>query len=402
MPCSSHWHCRPRRWSAVSEDEAKQLGTTLTLFGAEKAGNKEGTIPEYTGGLTSPPASYKNGNGIRPDPFPEDKPLYSIDSKNMDQYADKLSDGTKALLKKYPSFRIDVYPTRRTVAFPKTVLDNTVKNATRCKTIEDGLAIVEECRGGMPFPIPKDGHEVMWNHLIRFQGYWYDFKARTYYVDSSGRVVLADEFTAAQEWPYYIERREVHGRVLPGSVGQAADALGGRDQHVLRLLEPGADGTPRMDVSPGQRRVRVAPDFTYDTPTDSSGGIETFDDIQLFSGKMDRYDFKLVGKKEIIMPYNMYKANYETKAEDLLKPNHANPDKIRWELHRAWVVEATLKPGKRHIYSKRVFYWDEDWGGGVVDLYDCDRQDLARQVRKGRAKLRDPGSEYAARRTAWT
>ena len=42
--------------AAVSPDEAAQLGKTLTPTGAEKAGNKDGTIPEWTGGLTTPPA----------------------------------------------------------------------------------------------------------------------------------------------------------------------------------------------------------------------------------------------------------------------------------------------------------------------------------------------------------
>jgi hypothetical protein len=48
-------------------DEAKKLGTSLTLFGAEKAGNKDGTIPEYTGGLTTAPAGFDKARGVRPD-----------------------------------------------------------------------------------------------------------------------------------------------------------------------------------------------------------------------------------------------------------------------------------------------------------------------------------------------
>src|SRR5437016_1340874 len=154
--------CAAFSHAAVSAEEAKQLGTTLTPFGAEKAGNKEGTIPEYTGGLTTPPPGFVKGPGAktRPDPFPEDKPLFSIDAKNMDKYADKLTEGAKAMMKKYPNFRIDVYPSRRTVAYPQSVLDNTLKNATRCKTVEDGLAITPECAGGIAFPIPKTGYEA--------------------------------------------------------------------------------------------------------------------------------------------------------------------------------------------------------------------------------------------------
>ena len=68
---------------AVTADEAKALGTTLTAVGAEKAGNKEGTIPAYTGGLTTPPAAFKAGDGIRPNPFAGDKVRLQIDAKNM-------------------------------------------------------------------------------------------------------------------------------------------------------------------------------------------------------------------------------------------------------------------------------------------------------------------------------
>ncbi len=356
--------------AAVSEEEAKQLGSTLTPFGAEKAGNKDGTIPEYTGGVTTPPAGHVKGNGTLVDPFASDKPLFTITAKNVDQYADKLSEASKAMFKKYPDYRMDVYPTRRSAAFPKNVLDNTVKNATRCKTIENGLALIPECRGGIPFPIAKTGEEMMWNHLVRYQGPHFDFRAKTYVVDSSGRMTMTDEFTAQQEWPYYLENTstpEVFYRVR-------SDKLMTRSVGVINTyydyLNPVATGRRAWTYSPGQRRVRVAPDFAYDTPTDSSGGVETFDDSTLFSGKLDRFDFKLVGKKEVILPYNNYQLQLN-KAEDLLKPNFINPDKMRWELHRAWVVEATLKPGKRHIYSKRMFYWDEDWGGGMVDLFDA-------------------------------
>ncbi len=355
--------------ATVSDEEAKQLGTTLTPFGAEKAGNKDGTIPPYAGGVTTPPAGYVNGSGVLPDPFVADKPLFTITAKNVDQYADKLSAASVALFKKYPDYRMDVYPTRRSAAFPKTVLDNTVKNATRCKTIENGLAVVPECRGGIPFPIPKNGDEAMWDHLLRYQGPHFDFRAKTYLIDSAGRMTMTDEFTAQQEWPYYMENAsnpDIYYRVR-------SDKLMTRSVGVINTyydyLNPVATSRRAWSYSPGQRRVRVSPDFAYDTPTDSSGGVETFDDATMFSGKLDRFDFKLVGKKEMIMPYNVYQLQL-TKADELLKPNFVNPDKMRWELHRSWVVEATLKPGKRHIYSKRVFYWDEDWGGGMVDLYD--------------------------------
>ena len=167
--------CTPRSRA----DEAKALGTTLTPIGAEKAGNKDGTIPEYKGGNTTPPAAFKAGDGIRPNPFAGEKPRLTIDAKNMAQHADKLTEGTKALLQKYPTFRVDVYPTHRTVAFPKFVTDNTLKNATKAKTTNDGRSI-EGAHAGFPFPIPKTGYEAMWNHLVRFNGQAYEAKYRNF------------------------------------------------------------------------------------------------------------------------------------------------------------------------------------------------------------------------------
>lgn len=156
-------------WAAVTADEAKALGSTLTPLGAIKAGNKEGSIPAYSGGLTSAPAGFNKGDGICPDPFADEKPKFSISAASMAPYADKLTEGARELLKRNPSYRIDVYPTHRSVTFPKSVLDNTQKNALRAKTSKEGR-VLEGAAGGYPFPIPKDGYEVMWNHLMRYVG----------------------------------------------------------------------------------------------------------------------------------------------------------------------------------------------------------------------------------------
>ena len=119
--------------AAVSADEVAKLKTDLTPFGAEKAGNKDGSIPAWAGGYTTPIAGDKVG-GRRGDPFSGEKPLFSITAKNADQYADKLTDGVKAMLKKYPdSYRLDVYKTQRTAAAPQWVYDNTAKNAVRAQ-----------------------------------------------------------------------------------------------------------------------------------------------------------------------------------------------------------------------------------------------------------------------------
>jgi hypothetical protein len=358
--------------AAITAEEAKALGTTLTPIGAEKAGNKDGTIPAYTGGLTTAPAGFKPGSGVRPDPFAGEKPRLVIDAKNMAQQADHLTEGTKALLQKYPTFRVDVYPTHRSVTFPKFVTDNTAKIALQAKTTNDGRSI-EGAHAGFPFPIPKNGYEVMWNHLLRFNGQSYEAKYRNLSVDSSGRTTLSTEGVSVQEYPFWDSGKsaaDTYWRMKLTFTGPARRA--GEAMLLVDPLDIGNKDRRAWTYLPGQRRVKVAPDFSFDTPNPGTSGGNTFDDVFLFNGSMDRFDFKLLGKKEMIVPYNTYGAVYEAKQDDLLKPNHLNPDLVRWELHRVWAVEATLREGKRHVYSKRVFYIDEDsWAALASDEYDA-------------------------------
>jgi hypothetical protein len=357
--------------AAVSADEAKALGTTLTPIGAEKAGNATGTIPAWNGGLATPPAGFKAGDGIRPNPFASEKPRVSIDARNMGQHAANLTEGTKALLQKYPTFRVDVYPTQRTVAFPKFVADNTARNAVKAKTLNEGRSI-EGAHAGFPFPIPKSGHEAMWNHLVRFNGQAYEAKYRNLNVDASGRTALATEGTSVQEYPFWDNARQsadIYWRIKVSYSGPARRA--GEALMIVDPLDMGTRDRRAWSYLPGQRRVKVAPDLSHDTPNPGTAGATTFDDAFIFNGSMDRFDFKLVGKKEIIVPYNAYAAVYQSKQDDLVRPNHLNPDLVRWELHRVWVVEARLKEGKRHVYSKRTFYLDEDsWAALASDEYD--------------------------------
>ena len=359
-------------WAGVTADEAKQLGNTLTATGAEKAGNKDGSIPAYTGGLTKAPAAFKAGDGLRPDPFAGDKAAFSIDAKSMDKHADKLTEGTKALMKKNADYRIDVYPTQRSVAYPKWVADNTAKCAVNTKTTNAGRSM-EGCHAGFPFAIPKSGYEAMWNHLVRYQGVAYNVKYRNWNIDASGRPSISTEGGIAQEYPYWDAEKATSGTYYKQRITYSGPAR--RAGEALMLIDPldYAQGDRRAwQYLPGQRRVKVAPDLNHDTPNPGTGGTSTFDNVFLFNGSMDRFDFKLVGKKEMYVPYNTYRMAFASTKDDLLKPKFLNPDLVRWELHRVWVVEATLREGKRHIYSKRNFYIDEDsWTIVASDEYDA-------------------------------
>jgi hypothetical protein len=363
-------------WSAVTAEEAAKLKSELTPLGGEKAGNKDGSIPAWDGGYTkTPPEGWKAGQA-RPDPFAADKPLYSITAANLARYADKLSDGQQALLKKYPTYRIDVYPTRRTAAAPQYVYDNTFKNATRAKSSPDGNSI-EGAYGGIPFPIPKTGAEVMWNHQLRWQGESVLYQAGSY-VTSGGKPVQASVTRNEMSFPYYFKDGSLES--FKGEywhLYQVTTAPSYKVGETILVRDPVdyvGKGRQAWQYLVGQRRVRKAPNIAYDTPNSVTSGVDFFDEVSLFIGAPDRYEWKLLGKKEMIVPYNMNKFNLH-KVEEVLSPQHLNPDNVRWELHRMWVVEANLAPGKRHVIPKKKFYIDEDsWNALQYDGWDAQGQ----------------------------
>ncbi|MCY1285491.1 hypothetical protein D9M68_347760 [compost metagenome] len=364
--------------AAVSAQEAAKLGASLTLVGAEKSGNADGSIPAYSGGLTTAPASFKEGDTLRPDPFAGEKPLLVIDGKNVDQYKGMLTATTVELAKRFPSYRIDVYPTHRTAALPQAVLDNSVKNATGAKSLEGGLAI-DNVLPGVPFPIPQTGAEAMWNFLLRYQGVSIASKYDSWNVDSAGVPSLSITGQAFMSYPVYedlskpISSSDVYYQL---KLAYSAPARRAGEANMLKdAANPLAQPRRAWLYLPGQRRVKLAPNLAYDTPNPGSSGTGTYDDVFVFNGGLDRYDWKLVGKQEMIVPYNTYKLTYAQDPKTLLAPHHIAPEMVRWEKHRVWVVEAHLKPGARHIYKTRRFYLDEDtWSALASDQYDSNGQ----------------------------
>lgn len=358
--------------AAVSAEEAAKLKTTLTPLGAERGANKDGSIPAWDGGVTKAPAGYKPGDP-RPDPYAAEKPLFSIDAKNMDQHAAKLSDGVKALMKKVPDFRIDVYPTHRSAAAPQWVYDNTFKNASRAKLVDNGHG-TENAYGGTPFPIPKDGDEVFQNHRLAWTGINVQAPVRVWVVTADGKRALASGGVQSLRKPYYdpegsIEKFDGYYQLgkfavtEPGS--KAGEAILAHDN--LNAANP--RGLWQYLV--GQRRVRKAPSVAYDTPDSVTSGIGLFDEAFMLFGPIDKHKLKLVGKRELYIPYNNNRAA-SAKVADLVTPKTLNPSLVRWELHRVWEVEATLAEGKRHVVPKRKYYIDEDsWQIVLFDGWDA-------------------------------
>lgn len=358
-------------FAAVSADEAAQLGgDKLTSIGAERAGTADGLVPAWTPNWKGPQMPAEGG--IYPDPFANEKPQFSITAANMAQYADKLSDGTKILLSRWPDFKMEVYQSHRVVDFPDWLKADTIKNATRAQDTTDGSAI-QGAMGGYPFPIPKNGAEVIWNHNLRYYGPPYRSTFAGYMIDSSGNRVMTHDLENYTESPYhenpeeparYFQRRMTTYIGPPRMVGEKSLTY-----MVTNFKDDGRDKI--WVYNQGQRRVRLAPDIGYDNPLAMAGGAYFSDELGMWEGQLDRFDFKLVGKKVMYVPYNNYKFIMHSTPEEAYGKQFANPDLVRWEPHRVWEVVATLKPGMRHAQSKKVFYVDEDsWSIVLYEGYD--------------------------------
>jgi len=354
--------------------DASLLTTTLTPFGAERAGNADGSIPAWTGGYTTIPEGWQPGDYV-PDPFADEQPIVVIDASNLAQYADKLSDGVQALITK-SGFSIKVYPTHRTQCIPDSVAAYCVQNLTNAKFVDpanpqNGFT---GGFGGYPFPIPDTsnplaaGAQIMYNNANRWAAY-----AATYhsegYVMNSGNLVLTLSGPLKFDYPYYyrkdiptIQAREYVAFDNPGNiVGEEV------------IVWYYTDSTPQQswELLNGQGRVRKAPELSFDTPSSFADGICNYDEYYGYNGALVEYDWKYLGKQEMYIPYNG-NGMYALPADQVLQAKFVNPDVTRWELHRVWVVEATLRPGKRNVLARRRFYVDEDsWVIGVTDAWDA-------------------------------
>lgn len=355
--------------------EAKTLGQTLTPMGAEKSANADNTIPEWTGGITSPPADY-NKDRQHTDPFAEDKLLFTIDQSNYTQYQDQLSPGQIALLKAYPTWKMHIYPTRRSASYPQFVYDATMRNATEAVLSNTGFG-VENSAIGVPFPIPKSALEVVFNHIMRWRGERIQREVTQAVPTVSGAytpITFKEEFIFDYGLPSATPT-EINKSNLLFYFKQSVTAparLAGSILLVHETINQQKDPRRAWVYNAGQRRVRRAPNVAYDNPGTASDGMRTNDNFDMYNGSPDRYDWKLIGKKELFIPYNSYQLHSDRLSyDDILQAGHINPTHARYEKHRVWQVEGTLKQGTSHLYAKRVFFIDEDtWQISVADHYD--------------------------------
>jgi hypothetical protein len=357
----------PDRAAAADPAALARLGSELTPVGAERAGNQDGSIPAWTGGLTRPPAGWNPGQGYV-DPFADERPMFTITGKDADRYRDRLTPGMYALLKRWPEFRMPVYATQRTAALPAAVTDLAREQAARV-ALRDGF-VDGAGDSNVPFPVPRNGLEAIWNHLLRYKG---GATVREYArFDVRGGAVTETVVNEKLAADGSLDRRLPQRQVLVLLDYLAPPGLAGT---LLLAHEPLGQPGARREVwsyNVAQRRVRRLPELAYDADAMGASALRVVDQFDGYNGAPDRFDWTLLGKREVFVPYNAYRlGSKRLRYRDVLGKSTVNPDLMRYELHRVWVVEGVRKPGMRHVYGRRVLYLDEDsWMALAEDAYD--------------------------------
>jgi hypothetical protein len=355
----------------ASVPDVTRLTKDLTPVGAERVGNAK-DIPSWTGGLMQS-KSHQSGQ-FHSNPYFREKPLYTINQTNMEKFKHRLSPGSQKLLQQFPSMELPVYKTHRSASYPDYVYEGIKDNVSNAALMKYGSGVTG-ARISSPFPIPQNGLEVLWNHTLRFRGQSISYQASTVHVNASGSRAVT-----LRDYKYYfgysdpeLSTGDLNNKIffLKRKTLAPATQAGG-----ITLVHETLDQvrSPRKSwiYVPGQRRVRRTPDLNHDTPDGATDSLRTIDQVDMFNGAPTYYNWKLVGKQEMYIPYNSYLLHgADLTVEDITGPAHLNPELLRYEAHRVWVVEATLRTGLQHRYAKRRYYFDEDsWSIVYAEEYD--------------------------------
>lgn len=357
--------------ASITMQEATRLTQELTPVGAERQGNGK-DIPAWKGGLARN-TKMKSGE-FHSDPYAQDQPVLRIDQTNMAEHSKRLTRGQQTLLKRYPELHFNIYPSQRSASYPQYVYDSIRDNATSATLMKYGSG-VEGATMSSPFPIPESGLEVLWNHTLRFRGQGFSSGAYTAAVTEAG-----DRAETLRDYQYLFhystkgaQPEDLNNKIFFMKRKTLAPAnLAGKISLVHETLDQIRSPRKSWVYVPGQRRLRRTPNLGYDTADINTNSIRTFDQTDMFNGAPDYYSWQLLGKQELYIPYNAYKVHQGTLSnDDILLSHHLNPQLLRYEAHRVWVVEATLRKGYRHKYSKRRYYFDEDsWSIVYAEEYD--------------------------------
>lgn len=348
----------------VPADQVARLGKDLTPMGSERAGSPDGMVPAWEGGMSAPPAGVKFDpkKDNLPNPFAGDPVKFTVTGANAGQYDALLTEGHKALLKKFSSYKMKVYQSRRTCAMPEYAYEAIKYNAANSSLTPDGDGIIN-FKVGYPFPIPGNAMELMHSKRFSFRGYKATRQFAAAPVQSNGSynlISVQDEAIFRYANPAVKSSDQLNNIGLLYIANTIAPArLAGNVILVHESINAAAEPRKAWAYSPGTRRVRRAPDIAYDNPGTNTDAMSTSDAFDGFNGALDRYTWDLKPRQVKLIAYNSYDILH-TKYADYLKPAHPNQEPVRYEPHRVHVVEAKLKAGSRHVYARRVFYMDED------------------------------------------
>jgi hypothetical protein len=358
----------------VPAEQAARLDQDLTPLGSERAGNADGSIPAWTGGLTSPPEGigYVPGEHL-PDPFADEKPLFRITKDNTTEYDAFITRGQKALIERHDTYFLDVYPSHRTCANPEFVYKAARKNALIGELVAEGNGVSEAIMAS-PFPIPNNGLELVWNHTLRYRSFKLQREFTAIPVNQLGdyyEVTVHDDAIFRWSDPQMSRAEDLDNTSILYLLQTKAPARSaGYVVLVQETLNMAVEARRAWTYSPGTRRVRRAPTIAYDNPGTNSDGITTSDSFGGYNGAPDRFNWTVRGRSEKFIAYNNFRRVLTT-YKDMVGPKHINQDVMRYEKHRVWEVVGSLKPEFRHVYAKRVFYIDEDTKGIVAtEIYD--------------------------------
>jgi hypothetical protein len=362
--------------AAVTPEQADHLGKDLTPIGAERAGNPDGTIPPYEGGEAPLPGWSWGKVRSQYSKFKDEQPLFSIDASNVDRHAEHLTEAQITALKTVPGYRMDIYPSHRTCNIDPAYAERARQNATEARIGADGWTLEHARTAGVPFPIPQSGVEAMYNARMRPQGIGYQIAYATTIISPRPG---SSEFTV-DGWGYET--------FLPSQSAAKAsvESDGGVDFYVhYTYVEPPAmrgqafigisfenKGPEQYYYFPGQRRVRRLPNYVFDAPVVGYENQYLNDEQLMQWSTLDRFEYRLMGKKDIYLQNNALRMHdFDAKRDQVFGKDYVNPAYRRFELHRAWVVDARLKPGSQHLAPHRVYYLDEDsWSIAAVTEYD--------------------------------
>ena len=339
---------------------AQRLNLELTPLGAERAGNHT-DIPRWRGGLAMPPLGYQGPGHRRPDPFPHDVVQYRITASELDDHRTTLPMGLQALLANTDAV-LQVYPSRRTAAAAESWYEQTYLNVVQRPDT------LQRASGGVPFPIPDNGLQVLTNALLRWQGrHYYSFE-RLFHVSQAGVASwpLASQSVFPFSQPMATNQFDMQSELnrLRSDLRQADEKAVvywhawrerslDRPFHRQQVFFAHAAAVNVMDIE--------------DKPASGPGMLPP----SLLLNQPGQYHWQLLGKQELLIPYNNYRLfDQQPGYGDFLKPGIPDVSRVRFERHRVWVLDGVLKGRSHASYSKQVVYVDEDsWAPVMVDRY---------------------------------